>query len=87
MNKNKLWVASVITCAFFKVHAQVVEKTNNDTENVNIYSNRKFKNEAGLDISPFKFILGNYSAGFASLFCGMRIDINPIFVVNIGYYF
>ena len=36
---------------------------------VNINSNRKYKNEAGLDIAPFQFVLGgNSSAGYPSLF-------------------
>lgn len=68
MNNSKLYIASVITCTFFNIYAQDVEETDDDAEKVNINSNRKFKNEVGLDISPFKFILGNYSAAYPSLF-------------------
>lgn len=34
----------------------------------NVNSNRKYKNEVGIDISPFKFILGDYGAGYPSVF-------------------
>lgn len=53
---------SFSTCVFAQ------EEQDDAETKVKINSNRKFKNEAGLDISPFKFILANSSAGYPSLF-------------------
>lgn len=34
----------------------------------NVNSNRRYHNEIGIDLSPFKFLTGDYSAGYPSLF-------------------
>ncbi len=57
----QFFILLISFCAFAQEDEEVETK-------VNINSNRKYKNEIGLDISPFQFVLGNSSTGYPSLF-------------------
>lgn len=65
-NTKKLFylvIASLLTTCCF------AQDDEDETIKVNINSNRKYKNEAGLDLAPFQFVLGgSSSAGYPSLF-------------------
>jgi hypothetical protein len=66
--RGKVWFTFALLCTCFFALAQEDPEAEAEVKSDNVNSNRKYKNEIGIDLSPLEFVLSESGAGYPSLF-------------------